>query len=742
MQKQLLIIVLILISAVGFSQTVQTQGSPNRATHYLGGLQADSTLVVPVRNRDSIYPNLPYKGRVQLNETTNKLEYHNGEEWVETGSDGVTDSGIAEKMEKEIDGFTAQVTFPDTATSNSYWVFPQAESNEENPKYVPVYINGAVAGSDGSVYVDLPGVISNTLSKIAPADRLNFYVPSYWMDSFPNIITYSTTLDEQNFTDVGGVRNDGRTYGPAAIAEDDYVTKSQLDQITGTGTSPIVAIDEGNGEGYVIANRNPDNYGAVGLRATDLSSNSTTDLRGATGDYSFAAGSHTTTGGDYSFAAGSSTEANGSASTALGQSSIANGFGSLSIGYNNIAITESAENGPIDGSPLFIVGNGNDTSTRSNAYALFNNGNSTQYGVASYGGDYSSSYNERSLVDKEYVDNLALEGVTMLKNSASQYSGIVKLSDMITNNFIWEFPQTDGNLESPTYVIKSISGQQANSYGEVEIGLQSTINYTYSSSIAPVAVNDRLHFYNTPSEALYNFTTFYNYVPNQSIFEPVSGVKFDGRAYGPFAVDNEDYTPFSQVESMIDSAKSQALELNEDNSAMIFDLGGGSKTSIEALAPNTGVNAILQFPSPSSDGAYRIVTNINGYNADNSGQINIDANGIFNSGATAVVQDVIDLRSDDGLIFTHSASGNKLEVNGDGIEYNDTLLVDKTTLVNYVASATNISYNAPKSATDLNNAYPGVNEGFIVKCPNAGGIYLKTAVAGQWQFIAATTLNP
>jgi hypothetical protein len=544
MKQQLLMIILLLATVPCFSQTIQTQGSPNRATRYLGGLQADSTLVVPVRNRDSIYPNLPYKGRVQLNSETNVLEYHNGEEWVVTGVNGYGGSGEAVKIEDEIDGYTARVGFPATATADSYWVFPQASSSAQFPIYVPLDINGSVASSGGSVVVGIQGVLNASTSDgmVAGYDRLNFYIPDSSLDIYPNIFTYNSTPDEANFTTVGGVRNDGRTFGPDAIADNDYVTKSQLDESSGNAISPILS------------------------------------------------------------------------------------------------------------------------------------------GIASYGEDYSANYTDRSLVDKGYVDEVVANNeVNSLKKSVGEYFLTVNLSESLLNNAVWEFPQTDGSDESPTYIIRSVSGQQANSNGELELDLQSAINYSYSSPDQPIAANNRLHFYVTPSEEASSFITWYNYDPSESTFFSVAGIKYDGRAYGPIAVDPEDYIPLSQVENLI-------------------------------------------------------------LDATNEIEPNIDE--ILANGSTSSIQNTIDLRSDTGFIFAHNTTGNKLELNSNGLEYNGNPLVDKSTLLGYVASATNISFTAHKTASELNTAYPGVYEGFMVKCPNAGVIYIKTALPGQWQLIGATTLNP
>ena len=67
----------------------------------------------------------------------------------------------------------------------------------------------------------------------------------------------------------------------------------------------LESIDEGNGVGYVIANRNPLNYGNVGLNAVDLSySSNPSNIFGSTGTYSFTTGNNNTSSGHSSTSMG------------------------------------------------------------------------------------------------------------------------------------------------------------------------------------------------------------------------------------------------------------------------------------------------------------------------------------------------------------------------------------------------------------------------------------------------------
>lgn len=95
----------------------------------------------------------------------------------------------------------------------------------------------------------------------------------------------------------------------------------------------------------------------------------------ASGDYSIAMGSNTAATGFLGTAMGSYTTAGGVASTALGLRSIAKGYASMVIGTYNDSLLTSNETSLNSTTPLFIVGNGNDALTRSNALVVRKNGN-------------------------------------------------------------------------------------------------------------------------------------------------------------------------------------------------------------------------------------------------------------------------------------------------------------------------------------------------------------------------------
>lgn len=160
-------------------------------------------------------------------------------------------------------------------------------------------------------------------------------------------------------------------------------------------------------------------YSSIGVGAVDLSAPNSVGSYGATGNDSFATGRNNLVSGELSAVFGTGNVVSGTSSVSFGANNTADlnsnfvllqGSGltskysnSLIIGRYNANYGNGA-NGWVGDSEIFVVGNGLNPASTSNAYALFKDGKSIQNGIASYGADYSLDYTERSLVDKEYVD--------------------------------------------------------------------------------------------------------------------------------------------------------------------------------------------------------------------------------------------------------------------------------------------------------------------------------------------------
>lgn len=181
-----------------------------------------------------------------------------------------------------------------------------------------------------------------SFAEIAIGSNNTTYVPNSetsW-NSEDRLLVVGNSTNEFVKSDAFMILKNGTITAPsfdiAEIIDDKaLITKEYLEA---NGSSGLEALDEGNGIGYRIKGRNPDNYGDIGLGAIDLSSSidpSTTI--GATGERSIALGSITTASGFISTAMGSATTASGFLSTAIGRLTEASGAYSTAIGESTIA---------------------------------------------------------------------------------------------------------------------------------------------------------------------------------------------------------------------------------------------------------------------------------------------------------------------------------------------------------------------------------------------------------------------
>ena len=199
--------------------------------------------------------------------------------------------------------------------------------------------------------------------------------------------------------------------------------QTQLNGKALTSDIAIKAIDEGNGIGYVIANRNPLNYGNIGLNSVDLSySNSPNSTYGATGVGSFVGGNNSTASGYYSTAFGANSIASGDVSVAMGLSTKASANGSTATGNNTTAsgtystasgLSSTASGEAATASGSYNIASG-DNSTASGSESIASGDNSTAIGkllnAKSYAesvfGAYNTNYTPISSVNSQPLDRV------------------------------------------------------------------------------------------------------------------------------------------------------------------------------------------------------------------------------------------------------------------------------------------------------------------------------------------------
>ncbi|WP_298423457.1 hypothetical protein [uncultured Kordia sp.] len=170
------------------------------------------------------------------------------------------------------------------------------------------------------------------------------------------------------------------------------VTKAYVDANSGTVSTGLEQLDEGNGNGWRLIGQDANNYGNIGFNAVDFSTSTiSSTVLGTSGNYAAAFGLNTRASGNRSFASGHDTqatglistamgldsEASGSYATALGWDTTASGVASTALGDDTIASgTGSTALGSFnvdDSNAKFMVGNGS-LSNRNTAFKIMNSG--------------------------------------------------------------------------------------------------------------------------------------------------------------------------------------------------------------------------------------------------------------------------------------------------------------------------------------------------------------------------------
>ncbi|HRV56023.1 MAG TPA: hypothetical protein P5264_10855, partial [Mangrovimonas sp.] len=109
--------------------------------------------------------------------------------------------------------------------------------------------------------------------------------------------------------------------------------------LNAANVSGLEQLDEGNGLGWRLKGRDPNNFGNLGLGAIDFSYSSvSSSTLGATGNYSTTFGYDNTASGGASLSSGYSSQATGEYSTAMGYNTEATDFAATALGLGTSAI--------------------------------------------------------------------------------------------------------------------------------------------------------------------------------------------------------------------------------------------------------------------------------------------------------------------------------------------------------------------------------------------------------------------
>jgi hypothetical protein len=190
----------------------------------------------------------------------------------------------------------------------------------------------------------------------------------------------------------------------------------------------LIAVTEGGNTGQRLSTSNASNHGNIGSNAVDLSYQDSPGVaNGATGRNSIAMGWNTKAEGSYSTAMGGDTYASGNNSTAMGTITEATGYASTAMGretkaigdysiatghttiardfatvvigqYNSSGSSATSANSYFSFStsaPAFVIGNGADSSNKSDAFKVMFNGDTTVSNDLTVSGDVVISSDAR-----------------------------------------------------------------------------------------------------------------------------------------------------------------------------------------------------------------------------------------------------------------------------------------------------------------------------------------------------------
>lgn len=457
----------------------------------------------------------------------------------------------------------------------------------------------------------------------------------------------------------------------------------------------LETLDEGNGLGWRLVGKDPGSYGNIGWYGVDLShSTISTNELGATGNYSFAGGLDVKASGRTSFAFGEQAAANGDYaialgalteasefSTAIGNFAKATGIGSIAIGdsqavgqnsrsfgygclantdrstalgFFNLGIEASSVLG-IEFDAILEIGNGENSTNRSNALTILRNGTIT---APSF--DLSEITDPKALVTKEYVEGLATFSTT----------------NNVTSN-------SNGNLNNDDFVFGSI---QLNHSQPIQ---QHDNRMFFDKSKSAFRAGKTINVLNHPFP---DDGTAWN---ETNIGESSFAVGYNTAATNNWSSSFGNSTIASGTSALASGIKTKA-EAYASTALGSKNVGGGSSNSwvlTDPLFEIGNANALDNNAVPSN--AFTVLKN---GNSQISGRLSVGTNVIGTLGSLAIKGD----SQNDMIQFIDNNDNNKwhigLKSSGDDISFSESLVADGRL---YLQKGGNIGINTTSPQNEL-----------------------------------------
>ena len=207
---------------------------------------------------------------------------------------------------------------------------------------------------------------------------------------------------------------------------------------TSAAGGELQSVTESGNTGYRLTDATAAHHGDIGNNAIDLSiQDQASTIRGASGDFAFAAGNRTVASGDYSTVFGFDSTASGNYSTAFGEETAAEAYAQTTLGQNSTLHPGTPNATGITATDrLLVVGNGTTASTRSDALVILKNGN---IGIG---------------------DSTPTEG-TLVVSGTIVYSGSMTANATLTPDYVFEHYFNGTSEVNPDYSFPSLTEIEA-----------------------------------------------------------------------------------------------------------------------------------------------------------------------------------------------------------------------------------------------------------------------------------------